>query len=310
MVYRTSWIKRAGILLFLPLLFITTPFSGAGTVTPLGAIVASGYVTIGNNAAPTGTTLFAGDRVTSSDPVLINFDSGSRVEMTGATANFARQGNALVVQVDKGLLRFNFHQGEQVQINAGDYRFTTVSDGENSGELGLNPSGQIAMNVIGGAFEVLNTATGRQTKVTASSPFAVMDQSGQGNVIRNGQLISDSSLKLAPNELRGKCIVTRSEAYAISGNSASEIAINGKWGLGTGKYAYKVVECTEEALISAGASEQAAKDAVVTSVFGVSPAPAASHTARNVAIIAGVGGGVAIPVAIKVLKEEKSPSSR
>jgi len=312
MFCRPLWVKLTGSLLLLPLLFVTTPFSAAETTVsyPLGAIASSGHATIGNEAASTGTTVFAGDRVTSKDPVLIHFNSGSRIEMTKATANFARQGRALVVQVDKGLLRFNFNKGEQVQIDAGEYRFTTVSEIRNSGELGLNHRGQIAMNIVDGAFNVLNTATGRQTEVTANSPFAVMDQGGQGSVTRNNPLLSDRSLTLAPDELKGKCVVAGSEAYAILGNSESEITINGKWDLRTGNYSYKVVECTEETMIRAGASEKAAKEAVVAAVIGVSPVTEISHTVRNAAIIAGVGAGIGIPLAAKMLKEEKSPSSR
>lgn len=314
MANRPLWIKLPrNLLLLLLLLLVTASFSQAETVAaaPLGSIVASGYATIGNAAAPTGTTIFAGDQVTSKEPALIYFTSGSRIEMTKATANFSRHGKALVVQVDQGLLRFNFNKGEEVQIDAGEYRFTTVSNIGHTGELGLNRSGQIAMNVLDGTFKVLNTATGKQTEVSSNSPFEVMAQSGQGSVSRNGESLTDRSLILKPNELKGKCVVVRSKAYAIKGNSDTDIKINGTWDLKTGKYAYKVVECTEEAMIQAGASEKAAHEAALTSVFGVPPAPEGGHTVRNAAIIAGVGGAIGLPLAIKSLKgDEPSPSSR
>ena len=87
--------------------------------------------------------------------------------------------------------------------------------------------------------------------------------------------------------------------------------INGNWGLRTDEYTYQVVACTEEAMVQAGASREAARNAVVTSVFGVQPTPQQSHTARNAAILAGIGGGVVIPVAIKAMgNDEKSQSSR
>lgn len=312
MVYRPLWIKLPGSLLLTLLLLINASFSPAETVAavPLGAIVASDYATIGNAEAPTGTTIFAGDQVRSKEPALIHFTSGSRIEMTKATANFNRHDTTLVVQIDQGLLRFNFNKGEEVQINAGEYRFTTSGNIGHAGELGLNRTGQIAMNVLDGTFMVLNTATGMQTEVNSNSPFVVMDQSGNGNLTKDGELLKDLSLSLNPNELKGKCIVVDKKAYAIEGNSAAEIIIIGTWDLKTGNYDYKVVECTNEAMIQAGASEKAANNAVVASTFGVPPEPE-SHTVRNAAIIAGVGGGtVGLLLAIKYLKgEEPSPST-
>ena len=298
--------------LLLLLLLFTASFSPAGiaATAPLGTIVASGDATIGNAAAPAGTTIFAGDQVTSKEPALISFISGSRIEMTKATAKFTRNSNALVMDVDQGLIRFSFKKGEGVQINAGEYTFTTAGDIGPAGELGLNRSGQIAMNVMEGAFAVLNTATGMQTEVNAEDPFTVMGLSGQGHLSRNGDSISDLSLSLKLNELRGKCIVVDTSAHAIRGNTEDRIRILGSWDFETGIYLFKVVECKEEEMVRAGASEEAANKAAAAAVYDLPQVPAESHTVRNAAIIAGVDAAVALPLAIRSLRgHEASPTS-
>jgi len=302
---------RASLPLLLLLLF-TASFSPAqiAATAPLGTIVASGDAKIRNFAATAGTTIFAGDQVTSKEPALISFISGSKIEMTKATAKFTRNSNALVMDVDQGLIRFIFKKGEEVQINAGEYTFTTVSDIGPSGELGLNRSGQIAMNIIDGAFAVLNTATGMQTEVNADDPFAVMGVSGQGHLSRNGNTISDLSLSLESDELKGKCIVVETNAHAIRANSETRIRILGSWDLETGIYLYKVVECNEEDMIRAGASEESAKKAAAVSVFDFPPVPAERHILRNAAIIAGVDAAIILPLAIKSLRgDEPSPTT-
>jgi len=309
---RSAWAKLPGILLSLALIFTTAPFSlaEASAADPLGSIISTGLTVVGNSAAPTGTTIFAGDRVRSDDPVLISLNSGSRIEMTKATANFDRKGDALVLQVDEGLLRFNFDKEESVEIEAGDYRFMASGDSGPTGELGINHRGQIAMNLMEGSFQALNTTTGKRTEVSIATPFAIMDQTGRGRIVNDGKTITDDFLSVDPNSLQGQCVVAGSEAYAISNNSGNLITINGNWDLGSGDYTYQVVECTEEAMVQAGASREAAENAVVASVFGVTPAAQESHVVRNAAIIAGVAGAVVVPLAIKAMgDDEKSPSS-
>ena len=115
---------RVGVLaLSLLTVIATAPFSLAETfsASPLGAVVTPGSVIVGNAVAPTGTTIFAGDRVTSDDTALIDLNGGSRIEMTKATATFSRQGKTLLVKANQGLLRFNFVKGENVRIDAGKY---------------------------------------------------------------------------------------------------------------------------------------------------------------------------------------------
>jgi len=207
---------------------------------PLGAIVTPGTVVVGNTVAPTGTTVFAGDRIaTSSVPALISFTSGSRVEMTQAAATFSRQGQTFVVRASQGLLRFNFKKGEAVQIIAGDYSFDAVaSDSAHVGELGLNPTGQVVLAVTEGVFAALNTATGARTEVLPNSPLVAMDQGGKGSVARNGKTLTDAAGSYKADELKCKCIVAASEAYQVVGNTATIVTIKGAWKANSGTYDY------------------------------------------------------------------------
>jgi len=310
---RPTWTKVCGTLLSTTILFYTAPSlsAEASNSDPLGSILSGGNTFIGSSTAPAGTTIFAGDRVSSEGPALISLADGSRIEMTRATANFDRKGSVFVLQADEGLFRFRFEREDNVEIEASGYLFTADGNSGLAGELGVNRRGQIAMNLMEGTFEVLNTVSGTRAEVSVAAPFAVMDQTGRGRIVNRGETITDDSLSSEPDSLKGQCVVIGDEAYAISGNSGASITVSGNWELKSGEYMYQVVECTEDAMVQAGASREAAKKAVVASVFGVSPVAPASHTARNVAIVAGIGAGVAIPVAIKVMKkDEKSPSSR
>jgi hypothetical protein len=310
---RPLCVKLGAVVISTLILFTTMPFSPAESVSasPLGTILASDHAMIGETAAPTGTTIFSGDRVSSDEQVLIEIENGGRIELIKAAAGFSRQNKRLVIRTDQGLLRFSFKEGEEVQITAGRYDFTAVGDSRHTGELGLSRRGQIAMNVSEGAFAVLNQDTGARTDVNPKKPLVVMAQGGQGILSNNGRTLTDNSLTLNPDELNQKCIVVKSEAHPVKGNSKDVITINGLWKLSTGRYDYKVVDCTEEAMIRAGASESSAKHAVTLAVFGTAPAKE-SHAGRNAAILIGIGGAaVAVPIAIKAAKnEEKSPSSQ
>jgi hypothetical protein len=175
MVQRSRSARAFAMVLSLLVLVITVPFSPAETLaaSPLGAIVTANKVTVGNAAAPTGTTIFAGDRVVSDGPALVNLNGGSRVEMTKATATFNRQEGALVLQAEKGVLRFTFVKGENVQIKAGNYTFTSANDSAHIGELGINGNGQIVMKVKEGVFSAINTETGIRSEASPNHPIAV-----------------------------------------------------------------------------------------------------------------------------------------
>jgi len=91
--------------------------------------------------------------------------------MTKAAAVFSRQGKTIVVNADKGLLRFNFKKGENIQINAGKFQFAGGSESERIGELGMDGKGQLVLTMTAGHFEALNTETGARTEVSAAKPL-------------------------------------------------------------------------------------------------------------------------------------------
>jgi len=196
---RPVHVKFTSLILCFAVFFITAPCTVAETIAgvPLGTVVTQGKVTVGNAVAPSGTTIFAGDKVSSSQPALISFAGGSRVEMTKAAATFARQGDTLVVDTNQGLLRFNFKKGENVQINAGKFQFTGSQDSEHVGELGVNQDGELVMNLTQGTLMALNTATGARTEVTPGNPMTVVNsQSGSGAATASAKGASAAKIAL------------------------------------------------------------------------------------------------------------------
>jgi len=301
----------SAILAFLLILF-TAPFSPAEALSraPLGAVISAGSISVGAVAVPTGTTLFAGDKLAASgSPALINLSSGSRVEMSQAAAVFSRAGNTLVIEADQGLLRFYFQEGENVQINAGNYVFSTVGERlPHVGELGLGRNGEIAMNTTQGAFAVLNVATGSNSQVDANKPLIVEDQEGYGTIAKNSRQLTDSSKSWKSNELKGKCVVAGSEAYAIEGNSRQALTIKGSWKFyGTAKY--KIMACTRDALIEAGASAASADVATGNAPVTTTTAGGGGGGGKTAAIVAGVAAGGGGP-AYAIYQATKSSSSR
>jgi hypothetical protein len=308
MCHRSGWIRTLSVSLSFLILTVTAPVSFAETVAgrPLGTITTQGSVMVGQTAAPTGTTIFAGDKVTSKESALISFRSGGRVEMTRASAAFERQGDMLIVKARQGLIRFNFQKGELVQIAAGKYRFSPVNSSGHVGAVGLDEGGQIVMNMEEGVFSALNTDTGEMTQVAPDRPLVVANQSGQGQLTKGGKSLTDPSKILQINELKGMCVVGGSEAYRITGNSPSVVTIAGAWKMNNGIYDYKVVECTKQAMMSAGASPEAAAEAAK----GVSTSGASSGMGahKTLLIVAGVGAGAGLGVG--VFGASKSSSKR
>jgi hypothetical protein len=164
------------------LAFVSTmPFSLADTIktVPVGVIVTSGKVMIGEGSAPSGTTLFSGDKVLAEkDGALINFFSGSRIEMTKATAIFTQQGKTLVANISQGLLRFNFAKGEDVQIHAGKFNFVVKGNSAHVGELGFNNKGEIAVTMSEGALSLVDSNGKAIAEVDSNHPFADVIASG------------------------------------------------------------------------------------------------------------------------------------
>ncbi|HSW39718.1 MAG TPA: hypothetical protein VLL97_09530 [Acidobacteriota bacterium] len=166
---RSLQIRLLAMGLSMAIVVTTAPFSFAQTMnaSPLGSIVTTGSVAIGNVSAPTGTTIFTGDRIDSTQTSAIRFNGGSRIAITNASATFDREGEALVINAEKGLLNFYFTEGQSVQIAAAQYVFTGNGGQAVSGSLGVNPEGQLVMNVEEGVLMALNTATGARTQVAA-----------------------------------------------------------------------------------------------------------------------------------------------
>ena len=305
--------KAVALLLSLLTATITAPFSPAETfaASPLGAIITAGSVSIGGASAPTGTTVFSGDRVaTPSSPALINLISGSRIELINAAVTVSRQNGLLSVQASQGLLRFNFKSDDPVEFNTGKYRFRAVGNGTSQvGELALNQRGQLVMNVTQGVFAAENTATGERSEVLAGKPLIIMEQTGQGSVTKGGKTLTDLTKTWQPDELKGKCLVAGTEAYHIVGNTANTITIKGSWKLKTGNYEYKITDCTKEALIAAGASAAAAASAATAAAAAAAAGAAGAAVGISTAAVVGIvaGTAAAVGVGIGVATALKSP---
>ncbi|MDM7997862.1 MAG: hypothetical protein QUT30_19505 [Acidobacteriota bacterium] len=199
MARRSMQFKVLAIAMSLLTITASAPFTLAETVaaSPLGTIASNGSVTIGNTPAPTGTTIFSGDRVASVQPALVQFDKGSRVEMTKAAAVFSRQGKTIVVNADKGLLRFNFKKGESVQINAGKFQFAGGSESERIGELGMDGKGQLVMTMTAGRFEAVNTETGARAEVSAAKPLNATTQGSSAAAGAGASTVGTSGITAA-----------------------------------------------------------------------------------------------------------------
>jgi hypothetical protein len=294
MVQKSVRIRILTILFSLTMAVATGPFPLAETAAaiPLGTLVTAGNATIGNIAAPTGTTIFTGDTVTSPQPSLINFSSGSRIEMTKASANFAREGKTLVVEASQGLLRFNFLAGEQVKFDAGAYKFTTVGNSGHAGELGMNRGGQVVMTVTEGTLVAVNNASGAKTEVSPSNPLVATVQSGEGTLLNGGHSVTDVAKSFQANELQGKCVVALNEAYPILGNDSNVIAVKGAWKLNSGVYGYKITACTKEAMIAAGASPESIAASAPATVASTASTGTTAGTVAGVVSSIGLGVGV------------------
>ena len=135
---------------------------GRSERTPgLGIVVTSQRVRIGNAVAPTGTTLFSGDVVSTFEaPAQVMLWGGSRVELLGASAAFSRPGDTLVIEARWGLLCFNIRGGERVRIKAPGGEFEVLSDaGPHVGSLAANANGQLALSLCQGAISGLAPGT-------------------------------------------------------------------------------------------------------------------------------------------------------
>ena len=319
MIQRSTTSKALALVLAALTVLATSPFSVTETfaASPLGSLVTTGRVRVGSASAPTGTTIFSGDRIEAEEaPALVNLSSGSRMQLAKAAVTLSRRGDTLVLDATRGLVRFNIKKGEQLQINAGRYSFTSAAGGAHVGELGLNQNGQIVLAVSEGLLAGSDTAKGERIEITPEHPMMMLDQSGQGSLTRGGKTLTDTSKNWQPNEHRGKCVVAGGEAYHIDGNTANTLTVRGAWKLTTGSYDYKITDCTRDALIAAGATAGAASAAATGAAAGAAAAGAAAGAAGGVSaatvgiVAAAVAGAVGIGLGIREAVSEDSPSNR
>ena len=233
-------IIATGLTVFI--IFATAPMSVAGTlgVEPLAAVVSSGIIRVDNAKASTGTTIFAGDRISAQDsPALVSFPSGSRIEMTKAAAIFTREGDTLVVRANEGLLRFNFKKGEQVQIAAAQYQFRAIgNDAAHVGELGLNKNGELAMVLAQGVFAASNSVTGERIQVNPGQPLILMNAEAKSTTTQASKA-SKSAAKAGSTTQTSAAAAGAGPAGAGGGISAATAAaivagVAGAVGLGVG----------------------------------------------------------------------------
>jgi hypothetical protein len=216
----------------------------------LGTIVARGDVRVGNRTAPSGTTVFDGDRILAlnNSTALVQLAGGGRIEVVNGIADLHREGNRLLVKAERGLLRFRFEVDSRVRFRAGRYDFTSSSShSAHAGDLGLNLNGQVAMVLTSGSFMATRILDGATLQVVPDAPMVVLDQFGRGSVAQNGRNLTDRSKSWQTNELKGKCVSAGGERYRILDNTRNDLTIEGTWKLATGVYDYTIADCPEPA---------------------------------------------------------------
>lgn len=289
--------------------------------TPIGKLATSGTVSVGNAAAPTGTALFSGDRLSAQNsPALVRFRSGSSVVLPrGSSATIYREEAGILIRAEEGTLGFHFMPAERARIEVGRYTLTAAAkDIAEVGELVIDADGRIAMALSSGSFSAFDEKSGKSFNVSAQNAGqSGVSSTGSGSLVNDTNTFSDASQRWPANGLRGKCIVARGEAHRILSNETNTLTIQGTWLLFSDSYKYSITECTPQALADAGASigvEEALKE-LPASVVPVAPkiktppvrtASTGMSRGAKTAIILGGAGGAAVGVAIAVSRKSKS----
>jgi hypothetical protein len=214
-------------------------------VPALGTLVTKGEVRVGSSVAPSGTTIFDGDRVSSlRDAALIRLDTGGTIEMVNAVAALSARGTQLVVKPERGLIRFSVEAGRRIDFHAGRYRFASSGRSERRvGELGLDGRGRIAMILTSGSFALSREDGAAEAMVRPGVPVVVMNQFGRGSVVLNGRSLTDRSAQWRPGELRAQCVNIEGLVRRIVENTRYELTIEGSWTIPTGVYDYVIADC-------------------------------------------------------------------
>jgi hypothetical protein len=164
--------KMMAVTLAAVLVVSASPFSLAATAD-IGVIATAGGVTVNQNQAPTGTTVFSNDKVEAvKTPTVINLKSGGRIEMTKAAVTFAMEDDTLVVRPSHGVFRFNFLKDEKVRIDTKCYDLFSGQDNA-IGALELN--GQ-EFDVALASGSLTYDANGEKFSTTPDNPFHVSDR--------------------------------------------------------------------------------------------------------------------------------------
>jgi hypothetical protein len=177
-------VRTMAVAVSLAIMVMSVPFSPAETFarTSVGVIMTPGTVRVGNIQAPTGTTVFAGDRIATTDPAIISLKDGSRIEMTKAVTTLSSEGKTIVMKPVEGLYRFNFAKGENVQIQAGRYNLTaTGTNSAITGELGLNQKGEVILAMKQGSFTSVDRVSGIKTVIAPGNPLIAANLSNSNN---------------------------------------------------------------------------------------------------------------------------------
>jgi hypothetical protein len=291
----------------------------AAEALPIGRLATSGTVSVGNVPAPTGTTLFSGDRLSAQDfPALIRFGSGSTIVLPrGSAASIYRKGAGLLIRAEKGTLGFHFVPREEARIEAGRYTLIASAKGAAEvGELVVDATGRIAMALSSGSFSAFDAQSGKSFDVSAQTPGkSGLQAGGSGSLINDTNTFTDPAQRWSENALMGKCIVARGETHRILANKTTTLTLQGTWLLFSDSYKYVITECAAQALADAGAVigiEEALKEPVapVATAAGTPPPVRSASTGMSrgtkTALIAGVAGGAAVGVAVAVSRKSKS----
>ena len=226
------------------LLLVSLPvisLAGGSASPPLGTVVTSERVIISGQPAPTGTTLFSGDRLkVGNAPALVRFNSGGRIQMISAAATFRQDGDFLIIEPEYGLLLFNFGAKDNVRIVSGGREFTLRPQSAPClGSLALNRNGQIALGLVKGEFDLRMADGGRRT-ISSSTPLVVLNESGNAWLSRGGNKLVDESKSWNADELEGMSVRVGGETHEIIGNSGDCIYLDGKWSQSSGNYEYEI----------------------------------------------------------------------
>jgi hypothetical protein len=215
----------------------------------LGVIASSGTLLINGRPASTGTTLFSGDTVESRDgSALLRFHDGNRVELVGAKAALARDGQTLIIRPHTGLMRFNFTERGDTRIFAG--RFQMIVSNEELpavGGLAVNQNGQLAVTMCSGRLKATDET--EEHEITREKSLLVLRQTGTGSLRRGEDSLLDGTKSWRSGELKGKAIRVGDEMHEILWNNENSLTIDGTWEKPTGWYGYEIRESSGAPLL-------------------------------------------------------------